>query len=109
MSSVPPDGPRDPEGELNRLHDAIAEQDYPPAKARAIARALLVLADAVERPPGRPTDGPRHYRGRAIMPRHLHDVWCGWRVATRDDERPDLAWCAGCGLAVTIPVAGEQR
>ena len=72
-----------------------------PADARTVALTLLADADPAERAPRR-IGGPRRHQDRPIVSRPMHDVWCGWRIATRDDQRPELGWCAGCGLAVEI-------
>jgi hypothetical protein len=42
-----------------------------------------------------------------VVPRAIHNVLCGWRVATPQDTTPVVLGCAGCGLA--YPEGGEQR
>lgn len=43
-----------------------------------------------------------------VVPRAIHNVLCGWRVATPQDTTPVVLGCAGCGLAYPRE-GGEPR
>jgi len=77
-----------------------------PDDARTLATSLLAQADRVARAPRVAGLAPYRHHGRPVLPRHLHDVLCGWRIATRADGDPTVGWCAGCSCGVAIG-AGE--
>ena len=95
------DGP-DGVGETVIVLDDQGDAPLSLEAARAFGLALLSLADEGGRAPRR-AGGARRSRGQLVLSRAVHDaVLCGWRIATRDDDRPELAWCAGCGCAIEI-------
>ena len=77
-----------------------------PDDARALATSLLAQADRVARAPRVAGLVPRRHRGRPVLPRHLHDVLCGWRIATRAEGDPTVGWCEGCSCGVAVGAEG---
>ncbi len=73
-----------------------------PDEARALAISLLAQADSIARASGMAGLAPCRHRGRPVLPRHVHDVFCGWRISTRDEGDPTVGWCAGCSRGVAI-------
>ena len=76
------------------------------SEARELALKLLEVTDGIERAPRR-GDAPERFRSRPVLPRYIHDVLCGWRFATPAEDRPGVAWCAGCSCAIAMPPLRE--
>lgn len=45
---------------------------------------------------------PWRVHGAPVVPLVVHDVLCGWRTATEQDDAAGVLCCAGCGMAYLL-------